>query len=501
MRPIFRQITLFLTAFFFTCCNQNLSKEKRLNISFNTQPNTLDPRFASDFISSSMVCLLYEGLTRYSGKKEVDFALAERVEISKNEKCYIFHLRKAFWSDGSPISAYDFERSWKEIIYPPRPSAFLFYPIKNAEKIARGELSIEKIGIQALNETTLYVELERPTPYFFALTAFPSFLPAPIDPKLYSGPFQIHQMTHNNEIILHKNQKFWNQKETHLDEIHISIIPDEMTALQMFERGQLDWVGGSLSPLPIDAINTLKEKLLCIPTPGSTFCTFNTQKFPFNNSNLRKAFSYAIDREKIAEGKQIPAKTVLPPMFSKQKFDLFNPTKAKIHLEKGLEELGIERKDLECLTLNFRTTQIEKRVAQMLQKQWENSLGITVQLNQLDFKSHTQKLHNKDYELSLATWIAQFDDPISLLDRFKYNDHLKNYSGWLNEEFINYLKMAEFPKERNQLFIKAEELLATELPITPLYHWNAPALASRRIKNIETSPCGGILFERVLLHE
>ncbi len=494
----------FLSLLFLVACTSHEKSESKLKISFNTHPNTSDPRMAADFVSSTLVCLIYEGLTRCIPGGSVELALAERVEISE-DRVYTFHLRKANWSNGKPITAFDFERSWKEVLFPAGPCAFLFYPIKNAEKCARKEVSIDEVGIQALDAKTLRIELERPTPYFYSLTAFPSFLAAPEDPEIYSGPFLIEKMVHNSEIILLKNPHYWNAKNMHLYAIHISIVPDEMTALQMFERGDLDWIGSCLSPLPPDAIEKWQERIQHVPMAASTLCTFNTHEFPFHNANLRRAFSLAIDREeivkKITQGEQIPARSILPPSFSKQSFFLTDPIGALFYFEKGLDELGIDRKNLEDLTLYVKSSQVDKRLAQILQKQWKDLFGITIQLSQLDFKTHAQKLQTKNYQIALASWIAQFEDPLSILDRFKYADHLKNYPGWEDPLYCSLLSNDCVSKNRKALIEHAEMILADEVPIAPIYHWCSPSLCSSRIKKMATSPCGGILFERFELNE
>ncbi|MBX7065669.1 MAG: peptide ABC transporter substrate-binding protein [Parachlamydiales bacterium] len=487
----------FLCLLLLTGCRTAQKPNSQLNLAFNTHPTTTDPRKAADFISSTLVCMIYEGLTRCVPGGSVELALAERVEIKDN--FYVFHLRNAYWSDGNPITAFDFERSWKEIIGGPSPCAFLFYSIKNAEKCARGEGGIEDVGVRARDARTLVVELERPTPYFYSLTAFPSFLAAPKEQEIVNGPYRIEKIVHNSEIVLKKNERFWNRENIHIDQIHISIVPDEMTALQMFERGDLDWIGASLSPLPPDAIEKLGDQIQYIPSAASTICTFNTQQFPFQNKNLRKAFSLSINRNEIEEA-QIPARSILPPVFSCQSFYLHDPEGAVLYFEKGLQELGIERQDLEKLTLYFRSTQTEKRLAQTLQKQWKELFGITIQLAQLDFKTHAQKLQTKDYQISLASWIAQFEDPISILDRFKHSDHLKNYAGWENKAYIACLAASSISDNRIKLLAEAESILSDEAPITPIYHWSSPFLCSPRIKRMAASPCGGILFERFELN-
>ncbi len=486
----YKKMRWFLCLLLIAACSTAPKSSGALRISFNMQPATLDPRKAGDFASSTLVCMIYEGLTRCLPGGAVEPALAEWTEVSSDQTVYTFHLRKAYWSNGKPITAYDFEKSWKDILDPPGICAFLFYPIKNAERCTKKEVSIHEVGIHALNDRTLRVELERPTPYFYSLTAFPSFLAAPSD-EAFSGPFIIDKMANNSEIVLVKNPSFWNRHHVFLDEVHISIVPDEMTALQMFERGDLDWLGGPLSPLPPDALEKLKDQLTFIPSAATTLCTFNTQIFPFNNPHLRKAFSYAIDRteivEKVTQSGQTPAVSMLPPTFTRQNRVFFDPALAKDHFEKA----NIDPAELEALVLYYKPSQTEKRLAQTLQRQWKEVLGVNIQLVQLDFKSHAQRLHHRDYQICLGSWIAQFDDPISILDRFKSGAHHKNYPGWEDLRYVQLLDAGDLAA--------AEERFADEMPLTPIYHWSSPALCGPRIQATASTPCGGVLFERFRL--
>ncbi len=489
------------------CSASYAPRQNRLRISFNTEPTTLDPRKAGDFVSSTLICMTYEGLTRALPGGAIEPAVAEQMEISPDQTVYTFHLRRSVWSDRTPITAYDFERSWKEALSSPILCTYLFYPIKNAERCAKGEVSPDKVGIRALDSRTLCIELEHPTPYFYSLTAFPTFFPTPPreeHPPICNGPFCIQSMTNYSEIVLAKNPTFWNRDEIFLDEIHISIVPDETTALQMFEQGDLDWIGGPFSPLPPDALEKLKDRIIFIPNAATTLCTFNTQTFPFSNLHLRKAFSYAIDRgeivEQLTQGGQIFPTSFLPPSLTTYRSVSFSdPAAARRHFEQALEEMQIPPHQLESLVLYYKPTQMEKRLAQTLQRQWKEVLGITIGLSQLDFKSHAYRLQNRDYQISLTSWIAQFNDPISILERFKDKAHLKNYPGWEDPDYTLLVNKANCSDQRLELLHAAEALLIDQMPLTPIYHWSSPALCSPRIQATATTPCGGVLFERFRL--
>jgi len=513
---------LFLILCAAACSAPSCKTNKTLRISFNTTPSTLDPRKSGDFVSSTLICMLYEGLTRCLPDGSPELALAEKIVISEDAKTYLFYLRKASWSDGKPISAFDFERSWKKILDPAFPSicAYLLFPIKNGEKCAQGKVPLCEAGIKALDDSTLCIELEKPAPYFLSLTSFPLFLPVPSESEsaweqkpsclVTNGPFLLEKFTPHSEIVLRKNPYFWNKDQIDPDQIHIAILPDEITSLQMFEQGELDWLGGPFAPIPPDAVERL-QKPHYISSAASTICSFNTETFPFQNEDLRKAFSYAIDRNEIIQ-KVVPpgqkeAKRCLPPsLFGGEEKEHFFQDKnlARAHFQKALSALSISPSSLEKLILYYKPGQVDSRLAQALQKQWKEILGITIQLRQVDFKGHSQLLQKREYQLALGSWISQFHDPVNLLDRFKNRNHLKNYPGWENSEFVSILDEAAStadPQTRIALLEKAENLLAEHVPVSPLYHWNNPSIHSQRIAEIAISPSGGILFERFRLNE
>lgn len=503
---------IFLSA----CCSVPKKEPAALRLAFNGAPTTLDPRKSGDFISSTLICLIYEGLTRCLSGGGVEPALAEKIEVSPDGRVYTFRLRKSYWSDGHPVTAADFEKSWKTIIDPSFSSlsAYLLFPIKNAEKCAKGEARLEDVAICALDEKTLRVELERPTPFFLSLTAFPLFLPAPshldrVSGEVCNGPYRIKKERPNHEILLSKNPVFWNKDLSPIDEIRIQIVSEENTALQMFERGEIDWLGAPLAPIPPDSLQALKSQLQFIPMAASTIVTFNTQAFPFHHPKLRMALSLCLDREWIVKeigfAGQLPAARPLPPSLygpGRSLIPLYpppDPDQARAYLSGALEELRATLADLEAITLYYKPTQADKRLAQVLQRVWKEALGFTIQIEQLDPKNHLDRLHRRDYKIALGTWISQFHDPVNILERYRLPTNQKNYAGWENGRFRDCLSRAASeldPEKRFDLLAEAEEIFANELPALTLYHWSSPSIAHPRLKEIATTPCGGVLFER-----
>lgn len=526
-------VLLFLGIALSSCGRLNKKEPKPpqqvLRVNIFSEPPTMDPRKGSEVIGSFFHFLLFEGLTRLNPDGSIRLAQAERFDLSQDKKRYTFHLRESLWSDGTLVTAYDFEKSWKDILDPrfPAANAQLFYPIKNANAAKKGLVPLSEVGIRALDERTLFVELDHPTPYFLELISFCVFFPVnhridETDPRwayntgplfTSNGYFVLKKWRHHGEIVLEKNPRYWNPKGVHLDEIRVSMVDNETTVLQMFEKGELDIVGQFLSPLPIDALPKLKAagRLNVYPTSGTTFCAFNTATFPFSNKNLRKAFAYAMDRSEIVSNitqlDEIPALGAIPPILKKNRNRAFfkdhDAKGAKEFLEQGLKELGVKAEELH-LTYLYSTSELEHKVAQALQQQWQKTLGIHVHLENSDHKILLDRLTKRNYMMAQTLWYAQYNDQMNLLERYKHKENVKNYAGWENLKFVSLLDLsflAEDPKERLRILEQAEEIFMDELPIAPIFHKNAIHLLNPSIKHAAFTPIGNLCYEQLALDQ
>jgi len=468
--------------------------------------------------------MLFEGLTKSAPDGSVEMALADTLEISPDGLRYLFHLRPSVWSDGKPVTAKDFEKSWKAALNPASGclAAYLFYPILNAERAYKGQVSADEIGVRALSDNLLEVLLEHPADYFLSLTAFPSYLPTPSHALaqfdnwleredavfVSNGPFLLQLQRKQSQLLLSKNERYWNPTQTYLDEIQIAIVGNETTALQMFEKGELDWIGGAISPLPPDSLQTIQKRftLHSSPMAATTFCTFHLGHPLLSNRHLRLALALAINRSDIVQNitqmGELPATRFIPPSLASNRnrllYQPFDPGLARLHLEKALEELQLSAKDL-SLTLSFRTSQLDTRIAQTLQTQWKETLGLEIALDAKETHSFKEKLLRREFEIALAFWIAQFSDPLNILERFEDPNNWKNYPGWINHSFcekVRAVRLQSDPLLHHDAIEEAEEILASDMPLAPIYHWSNPSLSNPRLKNVQTTPNGGVLFER-----
>lgn len=501
---------------------------QQLNLNIPTDPATLDPRKGGDLISSTFHFLLFEGLVRINDNGVVAPALAHKIDLSPDRKVYTFHLRDAFWSDRSPITAWDFEKSWKDILHPDFPSmnAHLLYPILNAEGAKKGTASLSEVGIRSIDAKTLEVTLEKPTPYFLELASFCVFFPvnAEVDHThpdwdqesqkqfICSGPFQMKEWKRNNEIVLKRNPHYWRSERVILDEIHINIVSSEMTSLQMFEKGQIDILGQPLMPLPTDAIPELMKKdLLKIhPVPATTFCVFNTEGFPFHNQKIRKAFGLAINRRDIVRNitqlSELPALTMIPPILKRRpSAPLYRDADreaARALFAEGCKELGIRPEEFPKISYLYSNLESHHKIAQAIQQQWADVLGVQVELQSADKKILMHNLQYGAFQIAQSFWIAQFREPMNILDRFKYKSNVKNYPRWENQRYIQLLNDSydvETDEERFFLLEEAEKLLVDEMPVVPLFHWNSAYIHQPYVKSYSLAPIGEGFYDRIYI--
>lgn len=532
---MFKKLSLFFFIFLLSACQQSSSVPKLgsiLRMNIFTEPPTLDSRRAIDTTSMNVINMIFEGLTRLGENERPYPALADKITISENKRIYHFHLREAYWSNGDPITAEDFVYAWQKILDPlfPSPLANKLYPIKNARKVKEGKVPVSQLGAKALDEKTIEVHLNYPAPYFLELTAFPTYFP--INKKIDeanaewaseagtrfvgNGPFILKSWDHESQITLEKNPFYWDASNVKLDEIFLVIINDLTTEFYMFEMNELDWAGFPLSSLAPDILPQLiKEgKAQNYQATATYYYKFNTDLFPFNNINIRRAFALAVNREAIVEhvtqAKQIPALSLVPPIRGwPTPYSLFNDNDqelARVYFRKGLEELEIEEKDFPKVTLIYNSSREHQKIAQAIQQQWVEVLGVKVELDHFDWKVYLSKVNRQDYQIARMGWVGDFKDPITFLTPFKYRDDPRygghNETGWEHPEYIFLLDQAneeQHEKKRIELLKKAETLLISEMPIIPIFFVNCWYLKKTYVYDVLITSLGIADFKKAYI--
>ena len=486
------------------------SQELRLNL--HSEPPTLDPRKAVDITSIPVIKMCFEGLMRIGRDGQPEFAAAERVEISPDQKQYTFYLRNAHWSDGKKVSAYDFEKSWKTMLGANFLCEFAIdlYLLKNGKATKEGLCPIDEVGVHALDERTLHIELEHPVPYFMSALATHSFYPTPIhvienssdwvnENYVGNGPFQLTKWRHHHSIVVEKNPYYWDKEKVKLEKIQLVLIEDLSTELSMYENNELDWAGHPLSALPEDALPTLalREEFEKFPISGTYFYVFNTKAFPFNNVNMRKAFTLAIDRQAIIDhvtlSKQLPATALVPPTMWNNDLPFFKDhdvDEARRLFQLALKELNIKKEELPPITLSYNTLSAHHKIAQAVQQQWNEAFGIRVHLENKEWKVFLDELRQHQFQIARLGAVASINDPSTFLDYYRYLSSSNNHSQWTSPPFSELLEEADLTadaEKRILLLRKAEKILMDEMPIAPLYFYMGSYLKKPYVKQVYLS--------------
>jgi len=466
--------------------------------------------------------MLFEGLTRPDTDGAAIPALAKKIDVSNDFKTFRFLLRESFWTNGDPITAHDFVYTWKQILTPgyPAPNASLFLGIKGAKAAKMGELPLDEVGISALNDHTLVVELDAPSPHFLEMTSIHSFFPInsrwdqqhpdwadhPESGVVGNGPFTLDRWQHH-EIEVVKNHKYWDADQVEIDRIVLSVL-NETTALSLFENGELDWVGSPLSMIPAEAIPSLKKQglLQITEAAGTGWFRFNTVRAPFDNRKMRKAFGHALNRQEIVDhilqGNQTPAMAIIPlsmGLTEKPYFSDHDTTTAQRLFSEALEELGLSREELPIITLSYTSSERNHKIAQAVQQQWRDVLGLRIQLRQTESKVYFDLLREGNYQLAIGSWFGDIHDPINFLEVFKYKDNGTNNTFWENSNFIQLLDLScseDQVTRRKQLLKAAEEILIYDMPVIPIFHYAFNYLQNPQVEDVYLSDLGYLDFKQ-----
>ncbi len=493
------------------------SGEKVLRINNGVEPTSFNPSIGFDAVSWDPLNNLMEGLTRLDKDSLPAPGVAKEWDVSDDKLTYTFHLREdANWSNGDPVTAEDFVYAWKYMLDPETASsaAFLAYFIEGAEEYNAGEGSADGVAINAIDEKTLEVVLTAPTGFFLDLLTNPAFFPinhkvaaeneswhAEADSFVANGPFKLESWEHDNEMIFVKNEHYWDADTVTLDKVHFAMVNDENTQYQMFQSGELD-----TASIPPELSDELIEgnNVYIGEYGGLEFYRFNVTKEPFDNKKIRQAFSYAIDRESIAEyvvkNKVEPAFGYVSPGFTSPTGEDFrevngdlvvlDPEKAKQLLEEGMKEEGYD--ELPEVVLSYNTTDSNKAVAESIQDMLKENLGVEVKLENQEWNVYAEAQQNLELQFSRSSFINDYYDPVNFLESF-VTDSYMNRTGWSNAEYDELIEKGKSEpdeEKRWEALYEAEKLLAEEAIATPIRFYNTVVLEADGVSGILRHPVG-----------
>ncbi len=484
-----------------------------LTIAWGAEPPSLDPGLATDVTSSNILLNIMDPLVTLGGDLEPVPGLAESWDVSEDGKTVTFHLRSdGKWTNGDPVTAEDFEWSWKRTISPDLAAdyAYQFYGIVGAADYNACQKDCDaladKVGIKAVDDRTLEVHLTSPQPWFVQQVSHHSFLAVHratveqfgdrwTDPEniVTDGPFKLESWEHDSSINLVKNDAWRGAKDVSLTRVNGKIIVDGTTRVQAFEAGEVDALdaGG----LPPDEIARLKEtpEYESYPALGTYYYGFNLDNLP--DLNERRALSLAIDRrtivDNIAQADQVPATGFSPKGLPG--FDVFNPnspyTPESGDLDAAKDAMSQAQNPKTTLNLFFNDSPGHKEIATAVQANWSD-LGVKTTLKQQEWAQFLEFLGpppNKAVDVYRNGWIGDYVDAINFLELWTC-DSGNNNSNYCDKDYDALVEQARQTPDndaRYKIYAQLEQKLVGQdgaLPFTPLYWYTYPNLEKLSVK-------------------
>ncbi len=488
-------VSLSLAAIFSSCS----PSAKRADLVFlnGAEPESIDPALITGQPEGRIANALFEGLTAFDAAANPQPGVAERWEISADARVYTFHLRKdAQWSNGEPVTARDFVSSWKRTLAPETGAEYSYqlHYLKNAKAFNEGTLyDFSQVGVRAVDEHTLEVTLENPTPFFLDLCAFTTLLPVHVATvhregdewvkpgKIVSnGPYVLTDWRVNDRVSLTKNPRYWNRDHVAMETIDILPSARANTAFNYYVTGLADlMMDKGLAPTPLMAELKKRPDFHSAPFLGTYFIRFNATKKPFTDPRVRKAFALVIDKqrlvEKITRAGEVPAASLVPPGtagYQPPEGISRNPELAR----RLLAEAGYPGgQGFPLVSYLYKgDSDFDRDLAVEIQSMLKAELGVHVGLQGQEWKVYLRSMSSLDYDLCRSSWVGDYRDPNTFLDMFLTGGG-NNRTGWSDPAYDQAIASAARELDaqtRFELFSQAERMLITEYAaICPLYFY------------------------------
>jgi len=490
------------------------------------EPATLDPNLAESNVEFYIFNDLFEGLLRVGKNGEVIPALATKWETKGT--VWTFHLRpEAKWSNGDPVTADDFVFSWRRLTDPKTASPYGSYLasayVLNAAEINAGSKPPSELGVKALDAHTLQVTLAEPNSYLLKqLVHFPVL---PVNRKVVeqygknwtqpqnfvgNGAFKLAQWVVNEKVVLERNTQYWDNAHTVLNKV--TFLPLQgFPEVARFRAGEIE-LGYSAPPELYQQLkkNLGDEQLVTYPLLSTSYFAFNNRQPPFNDVRVRQALNLALDKQVIA-GKvlgygQQPAWTFTPT--GAGGFTLqagvaagWSQEQRIAQAKKLLAEAGFNAQHPLRFTLLYSNDATIKKIVIAASAMWKKNLGAEVTLQNQERKVVLDNINNGQYSAAFSRWLADYNDPSTFLNVFRSTSS-ENSAKYANEHYDRLLHQAtaaQSPEQVQQAFQQAEDVLAVDTPVAPVYYEANATLVKPYVKGIDFTRQGPLYDKNVYI--
>ena len=496
----------------------------------HSEPQGLDPHIVTGVPEHHILTALFEGLvTKNPETLEPEPGVAESWDISDDGMTYTFHLRNnAKWSNGDPVTAEDFRWSWQRAISPLLGSeySYMYYPIENAEAYNLGnEPDFSKVGVSVLDDYTIQVKLNSPTPYFLQLLDHYSMFPvhrATVEKFgsatdrlsqwaregniVTNGAFALTEWQINSHLRVEKSPLYWDADKVKLNAIVFYPTENLVTEERMFRDGQLH----RTEEIPLEKIKTYQaeqpEITHIAPWIGSYFYMLNTTREPLTDVRVRKALAMAVDRALIADtvtqGVYRASTALVPPGtvgYSPPHLFDYDPEQARQLLAEAGYPGGQGFPPIDIL---YNTHEDHRKIAVAIQQMFMQNLNIQVNLVNQEWKVYLDSHNNMNYDISRRGWIGDYVDPYTFLSMY-ITDGGNNKTGFSNARY-DEIVLKEAPAEldrdkRYALYHEAETILLENMPILPIFTYQYKHLFTTSVKGMPDNIMGYYNYKYVYL--
>lgn len=509
-----------------------------LAVQIGPDPETVDPALNSAVDGGNMILHAFETLMSVDSENKIVPGQAESMEVSDDGLTYTFHLRKGLkWSDGTPLTANDFVYSWKRLADPntaaPYAMDMLGY-VKGYKEASEGNL--DALGVSAPDDDTFVVEMASPCVYFSKLITHGSMVPVQqatieangdqwtLTPETYisNGPLKMIEWVPGSHITFAKNENYWNADKVTVNTLKFVLMEDSNAAYSAYQTGEVSMI----KHVPTEEVPSLRgnEDFHVDPLMGTYYISFQTEKEPFNNPDVRMALSLAIDRDYVAntvmQGTYSPATNFVGPGLSDAEAgssfeevtrknnggDFFNVNNYEADLEKAKEllaEAGYPNGEgfpiIEYMTND---AGYNKPVAEYLQSAWKD-LGITMDIKIVEWSTFTPTRRAGDFEICRGGWVYDYDDPSNMLNLLASTSG-NNDGKYSNPEVDKLLEEARSTADKAEHYEKlhaAENLIMEDAAVSPLVYSSDFYLQNPKLKGTWHSPYGYWYFMYATMEE
>lgn len=470
---------------------------------------SIDPQLVEAVDSSNLVRDLFEGLLNQDDLGKNIPGVAKNYDVSADKKTYIFNLRKSNWSNGDPVTAQDFVYSWRRAVDPATASPYSWYMemmgIKNGAAIIKKGMDPKELGVEAVDEYTFKVTLDAPIPYFPGMvthtTTFPSHK-ATVEkfgqdwtrPEniVSNGAYVLKEWVLKEKNVRERNTQYWNNEKTILNKVTALVINDENQALIRFKAGDID-----KTEIPAGQYPAMKKshptEAYSFPRLCNYYYTFNLSDSgpkAFKDIRVRKALSYALDRDVIVKnvlkGGQYPAYTFTPGATANFEvpvvpYATWTQKERDAKAKELLAEAGYGKDNPLKFDMVYNTDEAHKKIATVISQMWKQKLGVNAVLANQEWKTFLAIRKKQEFEMARGAWCGDYNEASTFLDLMTTAAGY-NHGKWVNKEVDSLMAGAKTSENPNANYTKVEQLMAQEMPVIPIYHYTGIYMIKATLK-------------------